>query len=367
MIELKRKNCPTGKRNRPAKALRFPGLLAPGAILSALVILCMKDRRAGDFYAMHIYPAVSSVLSLVASPFGFSLQSVFIALFASASVLIVIKSCKGKTGVLDCLLKELTLVVWIFVWAYSGWCLNYSRSPITARVESRRAVYDSTEFRSFLADYTDRINASRVPEESLDLTKMEVEIKAFYASVPEKYGLCKPKGWQHPKRMPLRRFESAMGILGYFGPFFCESHLNPDVPATGMPYTFAHEYSHLLGVSSEAEANWWAFQCCRNSSLPAMRYSAYLSTLSAVTGNAARLLTEDEFKEWLSSLRQEVKDDFNADREFWRSVRIPALDEAQKRIYNIFLKGNNVSSGVANYSEVVCLMMSLDDLDCAIH
>lgn len=339
---------------------QVPKLLLPGVILAAAVVLCKGETAAGDFYATHIYPALSSALSLVASPFDFSLQAALITVFVALFVLIIVKACKKKQGVLSCILKEATLIAWIFVWAYLGWCLNYSRSPITVRVEAKTAAYDSTAFRSFLADFTSEMNASWVADVSLDEETMESEIKSFYSSVPEKYGLCSPKGWQHPKRMPLRRLESAMCILGYIGPFFCETHLNPDVPAADMPHTFAHEYSHLLGVSSEAEANWWAFQCCRHSDNSGMKYSGYLCTLPAVAGNAARLLSDEEYKTWTATIRREVADDFNSDRAYWRGKRNKTLDKIQSRIYDIFLKSNNIQSGIMNYSESVGLLMSVD-------
>lgn len=342
------------------KGIRIPRLLVPGIVLAAVVILCMGNCKAGDFYALHIYPVVSSVLSLVASPFGFSLQTVLFAVFIATFVAIIIRAHRQKRGFLHCLLKEITLVVWIFVWAYLGWCTNYSRSQITTRVESPATAYDSTAFRTFLSEFTDELNASWVDDVTIDGSLMEKEIKTIYESVPAKYGLCRPRKWQHYKKMPFSRLESAMGILGYIGPFFCESHLNPEIPAVDVPNTFAHEYSHLLGVSCEAEANWWAFQCCSRSNVPGMKYSGYQSMLSHVIVNASHLLSEEDFNAWAATLRQEVKDDYKANREFWSSKKISVLDNAQRWIYDLFLKTNNISSGVRNYSEVVSLMISLD-------
>ena len=142
-----------------------------------------------------------------------------------------------------------------------------------------------------------------VSEVSVDENQAERSIKDFYASVPEKYGLCQPKKWHHPKKMPFQRIESGMGISGYFGPLFCESHLNYDVPAVDLYFTFAHEYSHLLGISSEAEANWWAYQVCSHSENPAVRYSAFFSVFSYVWNNARRVLSEQEFQQIASDIR----------------------------------------------------------------
>lgn len=338
-------------------------MLLPGIVLAVLIVVGMGNRRVGDFYALHVYPAVSSVLSLIASPFGFSLQALLIVIFVAAFIWIIVRTCRKKEGFLKGFLREVSLIVWIFVWAYLGWCLNYSRSPLTVRVESRQASYDSTAFRSFLGEFTDGLNASWVPDTAIDEEVMEEEIRAFYASVPEQYGLCRPKSWQHPKTMPLGRLESAMSILGYMGPFFCESHINPDVPNSQVPHTVAHECAHVLGVSSEAEANWWAFHCCRHSDIPQIKYSAYLCTLSAVISNAAGLLSKEDFMDWTSTIRQEVKDDFNSTQDFWTSRRIASLDKAQTWVYDLFLKGNNISSGMKNYSESVGLLIWVDYTD----
>lgn len=343
------------------KSVKIPGLLVIGVISAVIVLFCMGNRYAGDFYAMHIYPWVSAVLSLLASPFRFSLQFLMILLFFAAFVWIIVNSYRKKQGFLRCFLKEFTLIVWIFVWSYLGWCLNYSRSPITSRLGLATVEYDSTAFRAFLTDFTEEMNALWVSEVSVDENQAERSIKDFYASVPEKYGLCQPKKWHHPKKMPFQRIESGMGISGYFGPLFCESHLNYDVPAVDLYFTFAHEYSHLLGISSEAEANWWAFQCCRSSDIPEMKYSAYLYMLSSVAANASRLLSEDEYRQWTMTIRTEVKDDYDASRNFWKSMRIPMLDKAQGWIYDLYLKGNNIPSGMKNYSEAVGLLMSLPD------
>lgn len=42
-------------------------MLLPGIVLAVLIVVGMGNRRVGDFYALHVYPAVSSVLSLIAS------------------------------------------------------------------------------------------------------------------------------------------------------------------------------------------------------------------------------------------------------------------------------------------------------------
>ena len=77
-----------------------------------------------------------------------------------------------------------------------------------------------------------------------------------------------------------------------------------------LPFTYAHELSHLLGVSNEAEANYWAYRVCRSSKRPAVRYSAYFGLLPYVLVNASSVLTEEEFREWIKTIRPEVVKDY---------------------------------------------------------
>ena len=54
-----------------------------------------------------------------------------------------------------------------------------------------------------------------------------------------------------------------VGVTGSMGPFFCEFTLNGDLLPANYPATYAHELAHLLGITSEAEANFYAYQVCR--------------------------------------------------------------------------------------------------------
>lgn len=67
-----------------------------------------------------------------------------------------------------------------------------------------------------------------------------------------------------------------VGVTGSMGPFFCEFTLNGDLLPSQYPATYAHELAHLLGITSEAEANFYAYQVCTRSQVQAIRFSGYL-------------------------------------------------------------------------------------------
>ena len=83
---------------------------------------------------------------------------------------------------------------------------------------------------------------------------------------------------------------SGVGVLGYMGPFFTEYNLNPDLLPVQYPFTYAHEMAHVLGISSEAEANLYGFLVCSRSGVPEIRFSAYFALLPYVLSNAYGLL-----------------------------------------------------------------------------
>lgn len=348
---------------------RFKISTAAGLCLLGFIVLCRYSRPAADFYSLRIYPAVSAVLSFISSAVPFSLGDVTIATLIAVLITIIILAVKRKWGWKKSLSRVFSLALWTFVWFYMGWCVNYSRSSIFMRAGKAPAAYEAEAFKAFLSGYTDCLNATYAdaaeqPAAS-DESTVEAEIKEFFGRVPAEYGLCSPKSYQHVKPMLLNWLQTSVGVTGYEGPLFAEFHLNSNLKngtlRSEYPFTFAHEYSHLMGVSSEAEANWWAYCACRASGIPDIRYSAYFSILAHVWNNASRVLQDDEFEAWRASLRPEVVDQLRSVQQFWRDSRNKTLDKVQSAVYDAFLKGNNISSGMANYSEVISIIMTLDE------
>ena len=143
------------------------------------------------------------------------------------------------------------------------------------------------------------------------------------------------------------------------GPFLAEAQLNADLPAVQYPFTYAHEFSHLLGVSNEAEANYWAYRACTESHIEALQYCGHFGLLPYVIANASHLLPKEDYQAWLQTIRPEVKEQFNAKNRYWKERYSPMVGQAQDFVYNLFLKGNQIPSGKKNYAEVIGLLLSL--------
>lgn len=328
--------------------------------LIVVVTLFRHITVLADFYALHIYPYISYELSLVSSSVTFSLEEIVVLIIALFFILNIILAFSKKITWKKCLLKEFKLIALTYVWFYFGWGINYSRSSLTDRIEVDKEEFDKESFMRFLTEYTDTLNSLYIKEATHQPILTETAIKEYFKSVPDKYGLCKPRSWHHMKCPLLNSLYSGSGVYGFMGPFFNESQLNSELLPIQYPFTMAHEYSHLLGVSNEAEANWWAFQACSSQKDSTIRYSAWYSLLVHVGNNAYGLLDEEEFNEWKSTVRPEIFEQIASEHLYWQEKRFGPLDTTQRFIYEMFLKGNGIPSGMKNYSEVIGLLITLD-------
>ena len=160
------------------------------------------------------------------------------------------------------------------------------------------------------------------------------------------------------KTMLFTPLISMVGVTGSMGPFFCEFTLNGDLLPSQYPATYAHELAHLLGISSEAEANFYAYQVCTRSQARGIRFCGYFSVLGHVLVNARRLMDEEEYKELFNRIRPEIIELAKSNQEYWTEKYSPLIGDIQDWIYDLYLKGNKIQSGRKNYSEVVGLLIS---------
>ena len=325
------------------------------------IFLCRLLPDWGEMYARHLYPGLSAFLSALVSWIPFSMEECF---FVAACVLLAglpLWGWKKKKGWKWTLRAEAELLVGVYLWFYVGWGINYFRKDFFTRSSLEYVAYQDSTFHHFLADYTRRLNQAYTQSPFPSHEVIEKEAKQLFAQVPSRFGLSSPKAYQHPKQVMFNALYSGVGVLGYMGPFFAESQLNRELPSLQWPFTYAHEYSHLLGISSEAEANFWAYQICIRSVSPAVRYSGYFGLLPYVLSNAAALLEEADYRQLLSSIRPEILQTLREKQAYWQARYNPVVGRVQELMYEYYLKGNQIPSGQKNYAEVVAMILSLPD------
>lgn len=335
-------------------------------VFLSFVLAARLSEQIGEWYSTVLYPITSSALSWLVSWIPFSLEELVVVVAVVLLILIIVSGHVRRESLKNICFRSLELVLWVYVWFYIGWGCNYYRESIYSRCDVERQEYDDAVFREFLSDYSNDLNCAFevLPDDSLviDQSKLETDVKSGFSAVSKSYGLASPRRWQHPKLLLFNDLYSSVGVLGFVGPFFCETQMNADLLPDQLPFVYAHEYSHLLGVSSEDEANFWGYVICTGSDIPQVRYSGYYSILPYVLVNASRVLSEEEYRSFVSSVNPEIIAQYNSQREYWNDKYSKTLGRIQSATYNAFLKGNKVSSGTASYLEVIDMIISFKDI-----
>lgn len=331
------------------------------SLMLILVICIMCVPGAGEFYAARLYPWISLVMSWCFSIIPFSLDE-WVVICGVAFLLLypVIALCRRKR-VLAVIMDVAEFSVGVFVWFYLGWGCNYYRSSFYERAQIKMAEVDKQMFLEYMQMFTDSLNANYVSnDEFVDFDKCAVmnEVKDIYCNVPRHFGLQRPQSFQKPKYVVFNRLYSAVGVTGFMGPFAAESQLNDDLFPTQYSFVYAHETAHLLGVSSEAEANYWAYVVCRKSDSRLVRYSAFQQMLPYMLRSAYSVLSEDEYKRCYERIDKRVLGQLKDMSEYWNSQEVKLVADVQDLVYDAYLRCNKIQSGRKNYNQVVEMVMS---------
>ena len=351
------------KRSITIAGVRFRGdsLLL---IFFLLLVLCVQTVPGwGNAYAMYVYPSIARTLSSFSRLIPFAIGDLFIALSIAGVLLYpAYARCIHKRKWSRILLKDVKYLLWVYVWFYLAWGLNYSQKNFYERTRIPYTAYTPENFRSFTDGYIKNLNSSYTGITSIDKELVCRESVQAYNQIGDSLGVHRPFH-QSPrvKTMLFTPLISMVGVTGSMAPFFCEFTLNGDLLPSQYPATYAHELAHLLGITSEAEANFYAYQVCTRSQAKDIRFSGYLSVLPHVLGNARRLMDEEEYAQLYRSIRPEIIGLAKKNSEYWMRKYNPLVGDIQDRIYDLYLKGNKIESGRKNYSEVIGLLISYEE------
>lgn len=334
------------------RRLIWTGLLAGFLIL---IRLFRYFPQAGEWYARQVYPVVSGFFSFFSGLFPFSLGDVFI-LISCIGLLLYLFFYRAKSRK-QRLFNAGLFLGWVYVWFYLAWGLNYFREDFFTRTGIAYPRYSEQHFKQFLQEYTRQINNDYTLLQASDSLTVE-EIRRQYHLIADTFGLISPSSSLYPKTMLLSSFMSEVGVSGYMGPFFTEFQLNREILPVEYPAVYAHELAHRLSISSEAEANFYAWLTCTRSSVQSIRYSGHFLILGYVANNARRVLSAEEYREFLQTLRPEIIKQHTDYQTYWQNKYNPFIGKIQNRIYHLFLKSNRISSGTKNYSEVMGMILA---------
>ena len=332
-------------------------------VLLGLVWLTQLIPALATFYSQTVYPCFSYILSSFSNLFPFAIGDLFIFLSIAGIIIYPIYArLRKKTPWKKILLRDGEYLLWVYVWFYLAWGLNYSQKNFYQRTEIPYTAYTPENFQKFVNEYITRLNRSYTPINSINRDLIREETVRLYKQLSDSLGVHRPPhDAPRVKTMMFTPFISMVGVTGSMGPFFCQFTLNGDLLPSQYPATYAHELAHLLGISSEAQANFYAYQVCTRSQARGIRFCGYFSVLGHVLVNARRLMDEEEYKELFNRIRPEIIELAKSNQEYWTEKYSPLIGDIQDWIYDLYLKGNKIQSGRKNYSEVIGLLISYEE------
>ena len=357
--------------------------------LLVLILVIKWHPYLGYIYTLYIYSTIGRILSSFSGIFPFAIGDIFIALSIAWVILyplyeIVLRkrlarryaflAAKGnsypKTKTVWGRVAEYLL--WIYVWFYMAWGLNYSQPNIYQRTGMKPAEVDKDKLREFAYRYADSLNLlseeRRVKSEEQESEEQESEewkrrvsdaILNVYEKMGQREGINAPfNPHPHVKTMVFTPFSSMVGVTGSMAPFFCEFTLNGDIRPHDYPAIYAHEYAHFLGIANEGEANFYSYLACTSSTDKAVKFSGYYHFLPHVLKSVFDLLGEKEGEQLINYIRPEIIKLAKNDRHYWLCKRSKALSSMQDYVFDLYLKVNHVSEGRKSYSDIVALIMA---------
>ena len=337
--------------------------------LFLLVTLTKMIPLWGFLYTTRIYPVIGKLLSPVSGIIPFAVGDIFIALSIAWVILYPIYEIgwRKKKGVFG---RVIEYLLWVYVWFYMAWGLNYSQPNIYYRIGMKPVEVSEAKFKAFAYQYADTLNRlseeRRVKSEKInsivddDLkNRVKDAILTEYNKIGYQEGINPPFNQNpHVKTMVFTPLSSMAGVTGSMGPFFCEFTLNGDIPAHDYPAVYAHEFAHFLGVANEGEANFYSYIICTASSDKTVKFSGYYHIFFHVLNNVFDILGEKEGEKFLKYIRPEIIQLVKSDRSYWLGKRCKTLDAAQDFIFDLYLKGNHVAEGRKSYSGVIGLILA---------
>ncbi|MDO4164594.1 MAG: DUF3810 domain-containing protein [Bacteroides sp.] len=317
----------------------------------------------GAVYSRHVYPVIAHILSSFSDVVPFAVGDLFIALSIAGMIVypLVARARLNRTW-RHILLRDVEYLLWIYVWFYMAWGLNYSQPNFYERTDTKPVAYTTDSFCRFVYPYIQRLNASYTDITYIDEPSVKRECVTGYNILADTLGIHRPfNPYPRVKTMLFTPLSSKVGVTGSMGPFFCEFTLNGDLLPSQYPATYAHELAHRLGIAREAEANFYAYQICTRSEVREVRFSGYFSILPHVLSNARRLMDEEQYLSLRNLIRPEIIELLKTNQQYWAEKYSPFIGRIQNFVYDLYLKGNKIPSGRKNYSEVVGLLIAWNE------
>jgi Protein of unknown function (DUF3810) len=328
-------------------------------VAAALALVPLPAHFVERVYAAGWYPHLQPLLTRVSNGVPFAWLDPLVALTAGAMLIGAARAWRRAGSpwwrrVANVVILALQAAAFLYVAFLVLWGFNYRRAPAVERLHVAPERVTADRLARLSSRAVAQVNALHDPARSRAGLRGDVLIATMAPAFAQAQGLLGSR-WRmtpgRPKASFIGRTFPLSGVDGMINPFGLEVILNPEVLPFERPYVLAHEWAHLAGHAPESEASFVAFLACLQGP-PDMQYSGWLDLLLHV----ARALSPAARRDTLEAIGQGPRADLRAIETRLRRVQ-PAVHQVSWSVYDQYLRANRVASGVADYGEVLNLVL----------
>jgi len=319
------------------------------------------------YYANGFYPVFSKIQRLLFGWIPFSIGDLVYSFFIIVILVktwqlirVIFKKKFSRQYLLSGMKQIIFFILFVYVFFYLFWGLNYSRKSIAEKLDLHLTKYSVQDLDSVTSELEEKLNfyASFVTAQRDSFYKKRNLFRESYVAyqlAAKEYSFLN----YIPRSIKPSLFSYAgniLGFQGYYNPFSGEGQVNTTVPVFIQPFVTCHEIGHQVGFGKENEANFAGYLACRLHPSPIFRYSVYFDMFNYAINEMAGTDTA-KARQYMEKLHPQVKQDREELKKFFRKYENP-VEPVIMWAYNQYLVANNQPSGKRTYSEVIGFLIA---------
>ncbi|HEV8285760.1 MAG TPA: DUF3810 domain-containing protein [Chitinophagaceae bacterium] len=340
-------------------------------LILLVILIKLSSLYSGfieQYYSNGVYPVISKVLRFLFGWLPFSIGDLIYGFFI---VVILVKTWQllrvlfkrkfNRRYLVQGLKQIIFFFLFVYVFFYLLWGLNYSRKGIATQLNLKMSRYSLAELDTLTNVLEQRLNYYAGLVEPAQRDSFYKKRNLFHESYEayklgvERYHFLSYR----PKSIKPSIFSYAGNILGfegYYNPFSGEGQVNTTIPVFLQPFVACHEVGHQVGYGKENEANFAGFLACRLHPSPVFRYSVYFDMYN-YTIHVLFRSDSTRAKQYLKALHPQVKKDYDELDRFFKKYQNP-IEPVITWVYGKYLQANNQPAGKKTYSEVIAFLIA---------
>ena len=341
-----------------------------GAISWALLKLGERFTELVDMVYPYVTRTLMDILANWTAGLDFCLWQVIVTaaiIIAVAIIILIIVLRRSPIQWVGWMLAVCSLVYLLHTLVFG---LNYHAGSIADDIRMEQRQYTVEELADAAAYYRDMANllSDQIPRDANgDVTFDDFDALALQAAdgfdtLVHDYSFPVFAGNTLPvKKLGWANLYSSMGITGITMGLTGEAAVNPQIPATSLPFTMCHEMAHRMSIATEGDANFAAFLASMANEDIQFRYSAYFMAYRYCYSALIRQNTIEASSAAArvsAGLTEEMQHDMLVYNDFFNSKRNETATRVADTANDTYLKASGNTSGIASYGEVCDLLVN---------